>query len=506
MKSILRGASLLLALVFASQSHAAEYLVKYKNQKAFQSIFQMASVKSTGMTVLDVHEPGSFVKVDLRQSGEVLALARLASNPDIEWVTPNIKLHAFTAPVDVKALKEQWAMAKVNAEQAWARANNRGFSHVLVAVIDTGMDYRHQNLVRNAVPGYDFNGGDADPMDETSSRNPGHGTHCGGIIAADGLVDGGIVGMAPGVSVMPIRFLGADGSGDLANGIKSIDYAIEKGADVISASWGATVRRSQATALIEAVKRANDAGVIFVAAAANDGRSNDVTDVFPANAVFENTITVAASGSTDAKPSWSNYGKRMVHLASPGEGIMSTLPGDKYGNLSGTSMATPLVSGLVAFLKSQDTSLTGAQIRALLQTTGAKAKIETACNCRVDAFAAVDTLMSRKMWMVPAGATINAGETQALTVMNGAAPFKFASSNPTALTVDENGVVSVAASATAGQSAIITATDANGQSVSSVEFYAGKGAAEPPGNSCPFNQSTCDWMCGYVPSLPWCAR
>src|SRR5690606_15653783 len=145
--------------------------------------------------------------------------------------------------------------------------------------------------------------------------------------------------------------------------------AIEKGAHVISASWGATIPRSQAQPLIEAIKRATDKGIIFVAAAANDGKNNDKTDVFPANAGFDNMISVAASGASDAKPSWSNYGKSSVHVAAPGENIMSTLPADKYGNLSGTSMATPLVAGLVALLKSQDMSLTGSQVRALLQTT-----------------------------------------------------------------------------------------------------------------------------------------
>ena len=202
---------------------------------------------------------------------------------------------------------------------------------------------------------------------------------------------------------------------------------------VISASWGAAIPRNQATPLLEAIKRADDKGVIFIAAAANDGKNNDNTEVFPANSGLPNTITVAASSSSDSKPSWSNYGKATVHVSSPGEDIMSTLPGNKYGNLSGTSMATPLVAGLVAFLKSQDTSLSGAQVRALLQTTGAKVSIETACNCRVDAFSAVDHLLGKKMWLVPAAATIEENATMNLAVMNGKAPFTITSSNPAIL-------------------------------------------------------------------------
>ncbi|MEZ4872532.1 MAG: S8 family serine peptidase [Bdellovibrionales bacterium] len=190
-----------------------------------------------------------------------------------------------------------------------------------------------------------------------------------------------------------------------------MDYAIEKGVDVISASWGATISAAQAKPLIEAVQRASDAGVIFVAAAANDGRNNDATDVFPANAEFANTISVAASGSNDQKPQWSNYGRRTVHLASPGLDIMSTLPNNRYDNLSGTSMATPLVAGLVALLKSQNPELTGQDARALLQTTGAKVSIETACNCRIDAGEAMSALVEKRMFISPAAMTLSPSDS-----------------------------------------------------------------------------------------------
>jgi thermitase len=507
MKRGLLSALLAFGLVLVTQQgFSAEYLVKYKNNKSLNNLRMSAMDASMGMMIIDGHKPGKYIRVDLDKKSELMTVVKLLANPNVEWVVPNFELKAFSQPADVfaVALKEQWAITKINAEKAWGRATNKGKKNIIIGVIDTGVDYKHKNLAPNMLPGYDFRNNDNDPMDETSDKNPGHGTHCAGIAAATGAIDGGIVGAGPDVSVMPIRFLGADGSGDLNGGIKSIDYAIEKGVHVISASWGATVPRAQAGPLIEAVKRADDRGLIFVAAAANDGRNNDTTDVFPANSATPNMISVAASDSADAKPSWSNFGKGSVHIASPGLKIMSTLPGDNYGELSGTSMATPLVSGIVAFLKSQDPSLTGAQIRALLQTTGAKVAIETACNCRVDLFAAVDHLMSGKPWLVPAAATIPEGGSITVAMKNGKAPIKFASSNTSIVNVNDSGVVTAGAKGTA----TITATDADGVAVTSLDFNVGAVASEnpaPPGGECPLGDpALCQIICGIMPEAPWC--
>ncbi len=501
--------ALAVILMASAGASAGEYLVKYKNAQGLGSILEQARVRMDTMQVMDRHVPGQFVKVSISKSAEARMLASLTSNPDIEWVTPNFKLNAFRTPISATALKPQWSMAKIQAEKAWQRAGNKGRRDVIVAVIDTGVDYRHQALAPNMIAGFDFAGNDSDPNDETSNSNPGHGTHCAGVVGASGLVDGGIVGMAPGVSIMPIRFLDARGSGDLNNGIKSIDYAIEKGASVISASWGASVPRSQATALIEAVARADARGLIFVAAAANDGANNDNKDVFPANANTENMISVAASGESDSKPSWSNFGKRMVHIASPGEDIISTLPGNSYGSLSGTSMATPLVAGLVGFLRSQDPNLTGKQIRALLQTTGVKVGIETACNCRIDAFNAVDHLLAKKPWVVPAAAALDVNGTVNVSLTNGVGPFTFASSNPSVLSIDGQGV----ATGVAQGSAVITVTDATGLKVSSLDYNVGQASGGGGGGGggapadCPFDDpATCEAMCAIFPNMPFCSK
>nr|BFD60250.1 hypothetical protein CKG001_23570 [Bdellovibrio sp. CKG001]BFD63668.1 hypothetical protein BdHM001_23490 [Bdellovibrio sp. HM001]BFD66157.1 hypothetical protein HAGR004_11790 [Bdellovibrio sp. HAGR004] len=512
----MKRALLVGAVLFGSQAFAGEYLVKYTNTRAFNMLNTMSTSKVSTIQMMDHNDTASLVLVDIAKKHEAQALASLLGQPGVEYIVPNFKIRAFEAPVDAAALKEQWSIAKVQAEKAWQRAGNKGSKNVIVAVIDTGVDYTHPALAPNMITGYDFRDNDADPMDITGFQNPGHGTHCAGAVGATGLIDGGIVGLSPEVSMMPLRFLGADGSGDLNNAIKSIDYAIEKGAHIISASWGAAVPRNQAAPLLEAVKRADDKGVIFIAAAANDGKNNDKTEMFPANNGYPNSITVAASGPSDAKPSWSNYGTATVHVAAPGENIMSTLPKGKYGNLSGTSMATPLVSGLVALMKAQDPSLTGAQIRAILQTTGAKVSIETACNCRVDAYEAVEAVMSKKMVVVPSAATIKNSETLALSVLNGKAPFKFTSSNPSVATVSDNGTMT----AVANGSTVITVTDASGKTASTLNMHVGasSGGSNPnppddggglpsPGEpgECPLGDpAICQIICQIKPDLPFC--
>ncbi|MFZ4405090.1 MAG: S8 family serine peptidase, partial [Pseudobdellovibrionaceae bacterium] len=266
------------SLFISQQGLAEEFLVKYTDSRALQSILFKAQQKTATFLVQEINETANLVKVEVPDRVRISGLLKLWAQPGVQYVVPNFKLHsyllrssAYSTPVHQTTLKEQWAIGKVNAEKAWAKAGNKGNRKVLVAVIDTGADYKHESLAPNMVPGYDFKENDNDPMDKTGFQNPGHGTHCAGAIGATGLIEGGIIGLAPEISLMPLRFLGEDGSGDLNAAIKAIDYAIEKGVHVISASWGATVPRSTAAPLLEAIKRADDKGIIFVSAAANDG-------------------------------------------------------------------------------------------------------------------------------------------------------------------------------------------------------------------------------------------
>lgn len=504
----LKGLILLGTLATVSQSQAAEYIVKYRSSALFMSL------PSINMRVMDSHNQAQLLKVSIPESGKMASLLKLYSNPNVEYIVPNIRLRTFLAPVDMSptALRSQWAIAKVQAEKAWQRAGNKGSKSITVAVIDTGADYRHSALSPNMVSGYDFKEKDNDPMDKTGMQNPGHGTHCAGVVGATGLKDGGTIGLSPEVSVMPLRFLDENGGGDLMDGIKAIDYAIEKGVSVISASWGAKVSRSQAQPLIEAVERAGKAGIPFVVAAANDGANNDKAEYYPTNAGTDNTIAVAASGSADAKPSWSNYGRAKVHVSAPGEGIISTLPGEKYGDLSGTSMATPLVAGLVALLKAQDPALTPLELRSLLQASGDKVGIAVACDCRVNAFTAVDMILNKTMFVSPNALTIAKGETRAFTGVYGKAPFQFTSSNPAAATIDANGVLTAV---TEGETTVAV-TDSAGKSATSYKIYVGSPQSTPgdpgdPGDpggdpgSCPIGDaSLCEIACQIMPDLPFC--
>jgi thermitase len=502
-RGLLLGGALVLGAVFNGlDAKAAEFVAKVKPGVAFTLDQNM------GISVLDVHAEGSIILVDIDERHEGVLLTKLYATDGVEYVVPNFKLHRLAGPVTVTALREQWAVSKVNALHAWAVAGHRGNKDIIVAVIDTGVDYNHESLASNMLPGYDFVNNNDDPMDKTSFQNPGHGTHCAGIVAANGDVENGIVGIAPGVSMMPIRFLDERGSGDLMNGIKSIDFAIKGNARIISASWGAAVPEAQARPLIEAVQRASDANVLFVAAAANDGKNNDKVSMYPANARFANTISVAASNSADAKPNWSNYGRANVDISAPGDKIISTLPGNKYGELSGTSMATPLVSGAAALLLSQDPTLTGAELRSIMQVTGAKVAIETACNCRVDVGAAMDVVIAKTMTVVPAAATLKPDASLQFGAVYSEGALRFESTNPQVAEMAADGTLTAK---TQGETTIVV-TDAKGQVARSLPIYvvaAGStppdGPGNPPVGGCPFpDQATCDVACEFLPSLPWC--
>jgi thermitase len=526
---LLTGAAAALMAGFSISAQAAEYIVKFKNSAEAVAAFNQESIGEAAVS--DLHEAGSLVtvRIDNKNAPEKAArqLVELMARPDVEYVVENAPVHMLGMPNDPR-VGEQWSLAKVNAGAAWDRTV--GSRSVVVAVIDTGIDATHPDLKDNMwknnaeiagngvdddnngyvddTYGWDFLDNDKDPADVTSSQNPGHGTHCAGIVGATGDNGVGISGMSQQVSMMALRFIGPNGQGDLMGAIKAIDYAIANKADIISASWGAKVPSSQATPLIEAIGRANDAGVIFVAAAANDGANNDTTSMYPANAEFPNMIAVAASDNSDAKPSWSNYGKAKVALASPGHNILSTLPNNTYGNLSGTSMATPMVAGLVALLQSEakmksGKGLTGAEMRSLLQTTGTKVQIETACDCRIDALAAVEALNASKLVVVPAAATFAPNSTGKFAAIGGNGGYQFFSMNPGTLEVNADGSFT----AKAEGETTIKVTDSSGTQAQSLAIRVAVAQQGGGGEECPLpDPMMCQLMCLIDPTLPWCAK
>jgi len=279
------------------------------------------------------------------------------------------------------------ADADIDAAQAWDVTT--GSSSVVIGVIDTGIDIHHPDLAGNIwvnpyeiagdgidndangfvddIHGWDFFSNDNSPLDDHY-----HGTHVAGTIGAVGNNSVGVVGVNWDVSLMALKFLGANGSGSTSGGVLATNYATmmrERGVPVRATnnSWGGA---PYDPALNSAIEAARDQGVLFVAAAGNSATNNDVSPFYPANSQVNNVISVAATSATDALASFSNYGATTVHLGAPGVSILSTLPNNGYGYLNGTSMATPHVAGVVGLLAAQFPDASYAQIRQAILSGG----------------------------------------------------------------------------------------------------------------------------------------
>ena len=247
-------------------------------------------------------------------------------------------------------------------------------------MIDTGIDYNHEDLINNIwrnpreipddgidndgngfvddVMGWDFSNNDNRPWDDQ-----GHGSHTAGTVGAVGGNGIGISGVAPRVSLMPLKFLSQDGTGSTENAIRAINYGVAAGAQILSNSWGGD---EYSQALEEAITAAAEKNVLFLAAAGNDTSDNDVTPMYPASYRLPNVISVAASDRTEQLADFSNFGAQSVDLVAPGDFIFSTVPGNNYSYMSGTSMACPLVAGAAALLKAFKPSLSAQQLKSAL--------------------------------------------------------------------------------------------------------------------------------------------
>ncbi len=270
------------------------------------------------------------------------------------YVEPNMKLHVDFVPNDPEWTK-QWGPKKIEADYAWNTTT--GNSSILVAVIDTGVDYNHPDLNDNYnSSGYDWVNNDSDPMDDNS-----HGTHCAGIIAAEINNSIGVAGLAQ-VRFMAEKAFNQSGGGledDVAN---AIIHAVDQGADILSNSWG---DYEESQLIRNAIDYAYANGLLIIAAAGNEDTSSKL---YPA--AYDEVIAVTATDSSDTKASFSNYGN-WVELAAPGVNIYSTIPVSRgsYGNKSGTSMACPYVTGVAALIWSKFPNVTRDWVRAQLRYT-----------------------------------------------------------------------------------------------------------------------------------------
>lgn len=326
----------------------------------------------------DIKNVETFIR-ELEESGAVVYAEKV---PLMQLdLTPNDPLHNTS---------NMWGLFQIQAEQAWNIGT--GSSSIVVAVADNTVEIGHSDLTNviwtntGEIPGNgidddnngfidDVNGWDAggtnasnDPDGNINvpSSSWNHGTHCAGTVGAETNNNNGLSSIGFGVSVMPIKCT-HDGASSTAvtNGYDGIYYAAVNNADVISCSWGGTGFSSTAQNMINWAT--NTQGCIVVAAAGNDGIDNDVTPHYPSS--YTNTVSVASTTTNDVKSSFSNYGTNSIDISAPGSNIASTIPFNQYSFMSGTSMATPMVSGLLGLMKSLNPAITNAALLNCLYTT-----------------------------------------------------------------------------------------------------------------------------------------
>jgi thermitase len=301
--------------------------------------------------------------------------------PVVKGAGPNDPLFNEQWSLQNTGQRDGKAGADICATRAWAKTT--GSNKIVVAVIDTGVDYSHTDLAGNIwtrpaglapyadrelgtfddLHGFDAADMDGDPMDDN-----GHGTHCAGIVGAEGDNKEGVSGVNWHVQIMPLKFLDASGRGSLRAAIECINYVIARKKDgvnvrIISASWGSNFG---SRALRDAIRRAGEEGILFVAAAGNDSTNNDRLPHYPSNYDLPNVLAVAALDRQDQLARFSNFGARSVHIAAPGAEILSTWLNNEYEEHSGTSMATPEVSGVAALVLAANPNMTTQELRARL--------------------------------------------------------------------------------------------------------------------------------------------
>jgi subtilisin family serine protease len=389
----------------------AEVLVRFKPGVSEERMEEIAAshndrvedeIESVeGLTAID--------DLDDRQAEQVAE--EYASLPEVEYAEPNFRIElndprgidysrsfpqpsAAAGPNDPR-FAEQWGLlntgqrsgraeADISALAAWEKT--QGSKKVVVAVLDSGVDYTHPDLAGNMwhrpddmemyvdeqlgvmddSEGFSAVESESDPMDEN-----GHGTHCAGIVGAEGDNNLGIVGVNWHVEIMPLKFMGRGGFGSTKDAIEAINYVIARKKDgvnvrVISASWGSP---SRSKALEDVIRKAGEADILFIAAAGNDGADADKRPHYPSGYKLPNVLSVAALDRRDELASFSNYGAKGVHVAAPGKEILSTWLGGQYEEHSGTSMATPFVAGVAGLVLSVEPNLSVKELRDRLINT-----------------------------------------------------------------------------------------------------------------------------------------
>lgn len=388
-----------------------ELVVKLKTDRtsAYHATAKVLSVLERQLGANSVIQVKSFVTDDAfktirmaKESDLPLAIQTLQSEGAVEFAEPNWIYRTMdgSLPNDPDFSKT-WGLQNTGQTDAAGQVGTsgsdirvvplwqegfKGSRKVLVAVIDTGIDWDHPDLKDNvytnpgesgpgAVAGKDDDGnGFADDIhgwnfaDNTANSKDDHrhGTHCSGTIGATGNNGLGVAGVNWEVSLLPVKFLDKDGGGSLQDAIDAINYARKMKVQIMSNSWGGG---GYSKALQESIQATKDAGILFIAAAGNNGSNNDSSPTYPATYAIDNIVSVAATDNQDHLAKFSNSGARSVHVAAPGVKVYSTILAGKYDALSGTSMATPHVSGISALLLAAHPEWDYAEIKKRLIAT-----------------------------------------------------------------------------------------------------------------------------------------
>lgn len=393
LKSIFVFAVMLLSAVnlFAQKSKEVyvkdELLVKFKDGTASRAAVETHQL--TGAKILEEFPDLGWQRIKLPNGMSVSSAENRYKNfADVETAQPNYYYHLLTTPNDAQ-FASLYGMTKISAPQAWDMQT--GSSAVVVADIDTGMKMTHEDLVPNLwvntgeiagnnidddangyiddVNGYDFYFNDSNPTDEN-----GHGTHTAGTIGAKGNNSLGVTGVNWNVKIMPIKIYDAGGTTStstmLINAYNYIRTMKNRGVNIKATNnsyGGCNEACGYDQATKDALDALGDADVLQAFAAGNNGTNNDTTPFYPSNYTSPSIISVASSNSADTRSGFSCFGATTVDLAAPGSGILSTImTGTGYGNLSGTSMATPHVAGSAALVAAQHPTLSAASIKATL--------------------------------------------------------------------------------------------------------------------------------------------